>query len=365
MSQQQASRLTEILAELIAFRSETDNLEECAACLKHIADFLQPHGMHLIKKKQDGFSSLVATTHPTQSPRVLLQAHVDVVPAKAASFRLEEKDGKLWGRGTYDMKFAAACYLLLIEELGAQLKDYDFGLMLTTDEEVGGENGVAFLLEQGFGADICVLPDGGDNWQIESACNGGWFVEVSATGKNAHGSRPWEGANAIDALMTAIQEIRNVFGEHDASKCSLTVSQIKGGEAINQVPDHAIATLDMRFRNQDHYQAKRKQVEAIVQKLGLNLEVIAETEPFTVDLKEKPVARFIEIAEQVVGKPIGDCHSYGSSDARFLRKCGIATILLRPDGGGAHSDEEWIDAEGLHQFYDVLKAYVSETAKIT
>ena len=70
--------------------------------------------------------------------------------------------------------------------------------MFTTDEELGGENGVGELLKHGWSAGLAVIPDGGENWQVESAAKGPLRAEiVCLAGRSAHGSRPWEGENAI------------------------------------------------------------------------------------------------------------------------------------------------------------------------
>ncbi len=147
--------------------------------------------MHINKYSSNGFSSLVATTTDTKNPTIFLQAHLDVVPADPEAFTLIRKGKNLVGRGSFDMKYAAACYLLLAEELSDNMQQHDFGIMLTTDEEDGGNDGVRYLLDQGYACDVCISPDGGDNWRLESAAKGQWLTEITAIGKTAHGSRPW------------------------------------------------------------------------------------------------------------------------------------------------------------------------------
>jgi acetylornithine deacetylase/succinyl-diaminopimelate desuccinylase-like protein len=356
--------LAELLATLVGFPTETRRQEESTACFRYVNDFLDQCGFTVQPHHSNGYPSVVATSRPTKQPKVLLQAHMDVVPAKPTAYKLRQADGKLYGRGVFDMKFAAACFLKLANELKNNLTDYDFGIMLTSDEEIGGRDGVKYLLDQGYDTEICILPDGGADWQIETSCNGVWFLGLTASGQTAHGSRPWEGENAIDNLMAAIADIREVFGKLDASKCSLTVSRIGGGEANNQVPDTATATLDMRFQTMKHYQAKRAKIEAIGERHQLELKTLSQVDPIIVDLTEPHIASFLHVAEEVSGQSIGHCHSLGASDARYFAQRNIPTILIRPTGGGAHADEEWIDAAELQQFYDVIKAYVVQTAKI-
>lgn len=358
------SELTSTLQKLVAFQSIHTDIDQKSFCIDYIANQLSGDNLHLTRGQSDGLPWLVVTTQDTKQPKLLLQAHIDVVPAKSEQFTLTEDLDRLFGRGAYDMKFAAACYLQLIRDLNGVLDKYDFGLMFTSDEEVGGENGVGYLLDQGFGSEICVIPDGGDNWILESECNGAWLVEIVAHGKSAHGSRPWEGENAIDKLIDCLEKVRKVFPMNDHDKNTISISRVIGGDTINQVPAEARATLDMRFIDNDAYTAKRVDIESVVQNFDLDLETIARVDNVKVDTKQPEIENFMKIAENVRGKAIEYGRSYGASDAHYFTSKGIPTILIRPEGGGAHSDQEWISKQGLAQFYQVLNTYVREVAII-
>ncbi len=357
------SDLIGLLSDLVAYPTESRQVEVSEKCFKYLADYITDRSMRVELRNSNGFPSLVATTRKTPKPKVVLQAHLDVVPADAKQYKLQEKAGKLYGRGVYDMKFAVACYLQLVDDLKEELDQYDFAIMLTSDEELGGKNGVGYHIEHGFSGGVCILPDGGNDWHIEAGNNGVWMIELTAHGRSAHGSRPWEGENAIDKLTAAVIEIKSLFKESAPHKCSITVSRISGGHAINQVPDDATATLDMRFVDDDHHQAKRAKIESIASKAKLTIKTIAEEPVGNIDLKHPAIKSFAKVAAKVRGKQLGECRSFGSSDARFFTAKGIPAIVVRPAGGGAHSSEEWIDKTDLIQFYEVLKAYIKETAK--
>lgn len=357
--------LIKVLDDLVAHQSTEGNNAAKSACIEFMGVELKKHGLKPRYYERNGLPSIVATTQDTTTPKLLLQAHVDVVPGNKQLFNLTEREDQLIGRGVYDMKFAAACYLELARELSHELHNYDFGIMLTTDEEIGGDNGVGMLIEEGYRAQVCVLPDGGDNWMIQSVCNGVWAIELTARGKTAHGSKPWEGENAIDKLVAALEDIRQLFKFKEPEKCTLTVSQMSGGKAFNQVPDHAEATLDMRFVDAACYNEKRSKVEHIAHKYDLQLKTVAQVDPNITDLSHPEVSYFIETAERITGKEIKSTRSTGSSDARYFDAVNIPVILIRPDGGGAHSENEWIDRQSLFQFYDVIKSYVIDTTRIT
>lgn len=350
------------LRNLVRYRTETHDIATNTSCLGDIEQQFKEYGLHTTMLTFGQYPALLATTRPTKAPTLLLAAHIDVVPAEEHLYSVDEREGRLYGRGVFDMKFAVACYQQLVDKLAPQLSQYDFGVLLTTDEELGG-NSVEQFLAQGYGAEVCVLPDGGNDWQLETSNNGAWFIRLLSSGQSAHGSRPWEGQNAIDRLLIGIQEIKAVFGDPTPEKCSCTVSFISGGSAINQVPDSAEATIDMRFRDLQSYQAKRGQIEALAVELGLSIETVAQVDPGVVDVSEPHIASFLETAQQVSGKPVGQCHSLGSSDAHYFVAKGIPTILMRPTGGHPHGDKEWIDKAEFLQFYDVIKAYTERIAR--
>jgi succinyl-diaminopimelate desuccinylase len=357
--------LIAILRDLVGFQSVSGNFAGTEECFHYLRRSLIEAGLDTQLLRSNDLPSIFATTQPdTKKPKLILQAHMDVVPAKPPGFNMREEDGKLYGRGVFDMKFAAACYLQLVQELKDELGMYNFGLMLTSDEEIGGDDGVGYLLEQGYSAEVCMLPDGGDQWEIEASCNGVWFARIKASGVAAHGSRPWEGENAIGMLIEALDEIKGLFGELGHGKSSITISQISGGEAINQVPDSAEATLDMRFADKEQFDSYKNAVSLITSNRGLELLTIAETPCGLVDMQNQHVIDFMVVAERIHGQPIGRNHSLGASDARFFAQKNIPTIVIRPSGGGHHGNNEWIDKAELLKFYELVKAYVTETTKI-
>ncbi len=354
-----SSDLTEILGDLIKFSTVSNNLTELNACFDYIENFLNNFDIHINRYDCRGRPSLLATTKKTNKPKILLQAHLDVVPADKKQFSLIEKTTRFYGRGVFDMKFAAAIYLKLISELATKLKELDFGIMFTSDEEVGGINGVGYLLnEEDYSADVCLLPDGGNSWEIQTTSNDLWMIKLTATGKTAHGSRPWEGDNAIDTLIKALVDIKSLFGESKAFTNSITVSQISGGKVINQVPGKAEATIDMRLVNRKEIKPLKEKINLITKLYKIELETLAYEQGVATDLNNPEIKKFINLAEKIYGKAISKTHSFGSSDAHFFADKNIPVIIIRPAGGGAHSDNEWLNKEQFFSFYELIRDYV-------
>lgn len=181
-----------ILEDLVAFRTVTGDYEAAMGCLGYAEAYLKNQGMKVARHEFNGFPSLVATTRRAKTPKVLLQSHIDVVAAPDSCFNIKRKGNKLFGRGVMDMKFATAVFLKIAGDLKDSLADYDFGIMLTSDEETGGADGVKALLDAGYGAGVCLLPDAGKGWKLETSHKGCWIGCAKAKGVAAHGSKPWK-----------------------------------------------------------------------------------------------------------------------------------------------------------------------------
>jgi len=333
--------------------------------LDFLQRFFEEHGLHVVRCSFNGFGSIVATTvKDTKTPKVMLTAHLDVVPGPSELFELREADGKYYGRGVYDMKFAIASYMHVCDQLQDALSDYDFGIMITTDEELGGLDGAEKLIELGYRPSVCVLPDGGQNWQLETLAKGFVFGDIEITGQTAHGSRPWEGDSATFRLTEALHELIQLFHGQAFETNSLNISMVHGGEAINQIPGTAQASLDIRYLTLKDYQAITEQLQQISAKHGAVYREKLRGAPGATDLQHPLVKPFVESITHITGREVSGTLSVGSSDARFFAEANIPCILTHPDGGGQHADDEWIDKTGFLQFGDVLVDYLQKVAGV-
>ena len=288
--------------------------------------------------------------------------------AKKELFRAKIKGKKLFGRGAFDMKYAIACYMKLLFDLGKNLKNYNFGLMITSDEEVGGENGVKKLLKEGFRSKVAFVPDCGKNWNFMKKAKGVWHFSVEAEGKSAHGSRPWLGENAIEKLFEFLKEAKKIFPKEPCHKKhhwheTFNIGKIEGGRATNQVPDFAKANIDIRFTSMEKFKKIKKYLNQLAKKYKISFENLSFCEPFECDFQNPYFKIFKKIAKEKFKIKTGKYFSHGTNDGRFFAKKKIPTIILRPKGSGSHSDKEWIDIEDLEKFYLVLKEFTIKVAK--
>src|SRR3989338_1098990 len=360
-----------ILQQLISFKTVSKDKEEGKRAIELIKKELSNLSLFINEYDSNGFASIVFSTKPTKNPKVILQGHLDVVPGSEKVFIPKIREGRLYGRGAFDMKFAIASYIKLLKDLGKDnLKNYDIAVMITTDEELGGEHGVKHVLNQGYRAKVCVLPDGGENWSFQEGAKGVYHLEVEAKGKSAHGSRPWEGKNALEDLTDFLNVLRSEFvkepcGDKRHYHNTLNVGKIEGGNAANKIPDSARALIDMRFTPDTKLEDLKKLVKNTQKKYkNITVEELATGNSYRVDKNNRYLKLFIRMVKNKLGIKPEFIFSHGSSDARFFLDKNIPTILLRPTGGNIHAEEEWIDVEDLQRFYRVLKDFVTKTGRI-
>lgn len=358
--------LSKILSQLIQFKTVTGDVREAQRAFWWIKQEISKVSLFEKDFIFGEFSSLVLTTQKTKKPKLFLVAHLDVVPGKESLFEPKIKKGKMFGRGAFDMKFAVACYLRLLKELDKEVSRYNFGVIITSDEEKGGFEGTKKILESGYSSQICFLPDGGKNWEIEKDSKSIWHLKVASKGKSAHGARPWLGKNAIEELIFFLRELKKQFpqepcGDKTHYHNTLNIGKIEGGKVINKVAEEAQAFLDIRLVSEK----QKKEIVLLMKKIkneaglrGISWKDIIFSEGNKVDLGDKNVSLFRKIAFEKYKKKMRPIISHGSSDARFFSQKNIPVVVTRPKGGGLHSDEEWIDLDDLEKFYKVMKEFV-------
>lgn len=355
--------ITNELERLTAFRAVTGDIFQTNLLFDYLETELIKLGLDVRRGAVKGYSNIVAGTKSTDKCKLLLQAHLDVVPAEPIQFRLIKDQDKLSGRGVYDMLFATAVYLVLLRELkqNDQLDQFDLGLMLTSDEEIGGFYGVGHLVKD-YDCDVCFLPDAGS---FKSACiksKGVLMLEIESIGQAGHSSRPSQSKNPILPLAEFVIAVESKYPNADDNGVTCSVTQFQSGGASNQVPHAAKATLDIRFPAGENATEIQKHITQLATAYHLSVHQLELAMPFVADTDDPQFKSFSDCYKEVTGNELAREHNLGSSDARFFAEKGIPVIMIRPDGGDIHGEQEWVGAESLGKFYNVLKAYITKVA---
>lgn len=354
----------EYLERLIKFKSVSGDKIESDKCAKYCADFFRKYNFYTEIIEYKGYPSVIATTRKTKKPKIYLQAHMDVVPGKDELFTLKKLENRYVGRGAFDMKFACASFMKVIEKLGKTNSDYDFGVMLTFDEEIGGHFGVQHLVRNGYTSKICILPDSGAGWQLECCAKGTWFIKLTKFGKAAHGSLPHEGINAAERLLGPVDQIINLREKYKFEDLSINLAKFNSGSAMNQIPDHAEAIFDIRYKNEKIFEKIKMQIENICKVNRVKLTTKEFGESVDINLNDPHIKDFEKIAVDVLGEPMQYSHATGATDARYMVPKGISCIIIQPNGGARHSNHEWIEIGGMEKLTEMIYRYIKQNAKI-
>jgi succinyl-diaminopimelate desuccinylase len=350
--------MIDYLEKLVAFHSVSSDQTAVKNLLEYVESHLKNRGLHASILTYDGIHNLYASTTGQKHSRVLLQGHADIVPG-GQSFRIERD--VCYGRGTYDMLFGIAAFMKLADEI--EVSKLDLAIMLSGDEEKGGFHGVNRMLEDGYSTDICILPDAGEKFgSLSIAAKGVFSPTILITGKSHHGSRPWEGDGAAGKLVACLTEIGQLFDDSDRHNSTVTIARLAAGAAVNQGPASAEASLDIRYKDKLDLVRIQHGIKDILERYDGEILSLLSGSDYQLDANNVYVKQFVSLYEAHTGQPILYTKAHGSSDARFFSERNIPVIMCRPDGGGAHGDNEWISIEGMGKFYELVREYVALVA---
>lgn len=358
-----------ILDKLIGYPTVKGNVAAKTDLLNYVEQYLLKLNMQTWWPDTSA-PSLIASTRSKKHAKLILYAHIDVVDASDEMFSLKRTTSKLIGRGTLDMKFALASYLSFLAKNQQVLDELDISVMLVSDEEVAGDSAKK-IIEEGFTADVAVIPDGGAGWAFEHGSKGALTFEAIAKGVGAHGSRPWEGDSASDKLLTFLFKVSKLFNTNNSktdntlnvSRLATKLPESTKDNPQNRLPDYAAAVLDIRVVDKKNYDDMYSTIHDIAKMHDIDLSLIGDFPSSVHDLNHRLIKPFVELVNAKLGKTPQSILSAGANDSVYFEQNNIPCVVVCPPGGGAHSENEWLDVSGLAMFDQVLSDYIFKVAK--
>src|SRR3989344_2390628 len=244
-----------------------------------------------------------------------------------------------------------AVFIEVMLELGKKDEQLDVVLLLNGDEEIGGENGAGYMVEEiGIRPQFVLCGDGPykDSFDIVIKEKGGVWVELIAKGKTAHGAYVWEGENAIEKLLEAIQKIKKWVGEvrPNAWKSTINICVVETpNKTPNKVPADARAVLDIRFTEElaktpDELLEKIRELVPEVQVNALSKISLLFVEENNIFLQS-----FKRTAEEILKEEANFVFAHGATDARYFGEVGIPAVIFGAKGENMHAEGEWVDLD--------------------
>lgn len=353
----------EITTDLIKIPSVTNRPAAVREVFAYTEDFFKDSSGLFVKNFScHGRPSLVVSAVDSLSPDILMIGHLDVVDAGPEMFEPRIENGRLIGRGACDMKSEDAVMMFLMKEFSEQKNPPSVALILTSDEEIGGADGLGYLVDAiGYRCRAALVPDGGSApEELILSSKGVLHLRLSAKGVPAHGSAPWLGENALDKLIDAYQKIKKFFpdsagSDHWHNTCNLGICS--GGQAANQVPDSAHCLVDIRFTEDNNAAALAKKIRQAIPEC--EVEVVATGQPCFTSSDDKFVRLYNKVVQNKFSLPPCQGKNHSSHDGRYLSAHGIPILISRPISGGQHSEKEWVDLQSLKLFTDVYREFLS------
>lgn len=356
-----------LLFDLLKFKTTADNPNQLYQIIDYMDSYFNDFDVQKRRFENNNKPSLVITSKFTKSPRIFLVGHLDVVPAANKDFEPYEKDGKVYARGASDMKGNTAALIKVFSELvSEENQNYDIGLMLTTDEEIGGFDGVKYLLkDEEFRSEIAFIPDVcGRPWQICSDEKGVIHINVTAKGKAAHGAWLWEGDNAVNRCWKTYRDIRNDFREkwgklreEDSWKPTINLGSLHGGDAANKVPDFSEMKIDIRFPSPHTLDEIKEIIDKYAKANGVSYEIKVTGHPTHTDSNNEYVKQWNSVLKSLNKKAVF-FKTNGGSDARHFAEFNIPALMTAPTSSGAHIQDEWVDLKDLELFKVAIKSWI-------
>lgn len=358
-----------ILKKLVQFPSENP-----PGITKEIVEYL----ISEVFKEEDGFRNqvviskkngvelhnLISTIGKGKSV-IGLTGHFDVIPVGDSSqwesppFSAIIKDGKLYGRGSADMKGGIAFLIGVIKLLSKNpifLENYRMMFLGTADEEKGMIGSIT-LSNQDVMKDLILLVIAEPtNLQIGVGEKGLLWVKLIITGKAAHGSMPQEGINAIERALKILPQLRKILGDKTndfLGKSTLNIGCISGGTAINIVPDRVILDLDYRLIPEQNHQKLIAQLKALYHSyFSVKIEILKDLPALLSDRNHNFIQNLREFSQ---GEIIG--LSYATDAANLINASNpIPFVIFGPgDPKTIHKRDEFIEINQIFEAISHLK----------
>jgi len=372
-----------LLASLVAFDTTSDrsNLD----CINFIDSYLGLHGVssRRVPDSSGGKASLLATIGDPSVPGLVLSAHTDTVPANPAEWHgspheLREDAGRLYGRGTADMKGFLACVLAEVPGIVAARLPYPIHLAFSYDEEVGCRGApdlIDALCASAARPFACLVGEPTLLAPVD-AHKGKVAYRCTVIGLEAHSAMTHLGANAIEAaakIVTQIKQRADHYAAHGARVAgfepaftTLHTGMISGGTSLNIVPRLCTFAFEVRNVPVDDAQAVAAEIMQYAEREVLpglrakfrDCDILWDQIGAYPALDAAANGDLVRLLDRLTGSHGAGKVSYGTEAGLFAR-AGIPTIVCGPGSmEQAHRPDEYVEASQLDQCETLLNRFV-------
>jgi acetylornithine deacetylase len=362
----------EMLRRLVAFPtvSRDSNLE----LIGFVRGYLEPFGaeVRLTFDEAKRKANLFATLGPRGAPGLVLSGHTDVVPVEGQPwdtdpFELTEKDGRLYGRGTSDMKGFIACVLAALPQFAKRGFRTPLHLAFSYDEEVGCigvRRLIADLARAGIRPRGCVVGEPTEMRPV-IAHKGKKGYRCTVRGLAGHSAYAPHGVNAVEYAAEAVAFLKGMARRHrdrgpydrgfDVAHTTVHTGVMRGGTALNVIPHQCSFDFEFRHLPGDDPDALLREFQDYVGKtLEPEMRAVHAGAGFTIEplsgipvLATAPESEVVALVQELCGSAEIGKVAFGT-EASLFHHAGIPTVVCGPGSiEQAHKPNEFVTLEQL------------------
>jgi len=360
-------QILKTIKDLIGFRTVEKAFGEFNKAVQYCEDFFSGSGVIIKKYDFNGYPALVILSSDTKHPAFMLQGHLDVVDGLDSQFEAQCKGEYVYGRGTVDMKGFDAVAMHLVKHLSKSHPKISIGLMLTFDEEIGGNRGAACLAKENYLPGILINGDGGYNHAVIFAEKGILKIKLQVKSESGRHTYPWDGQNAFDLLMEDYSRIIALFKNQNVATYSdnwyTTYSSydiiVKNKPMF--APHYAEMKVNIYFTEDISNDSLYQNIKSLVK--NAKIENLMSCERVYLEPDSKQITRMQQKMQYHFNQPIIIRSENGSSDARFFTNKGIDIVILKMVGEDHHGPKERLHIPSIVPMYNSLIDFILESVK--
>jgi acetylornithine deacetylase/succinyl-diaminopimelate desuccinylase family protein len=367
--------LEKLLSDLVSINSINPDLVPGSPgegeIARYIADWLKLNDLEVeLIESVSGRPNVVGIARGTGGGKtLLLNGHMDTVGVAGMpdAHQPVTKDGRLYGRGSYDMKGGVAACMLAIAAARKQHLRGDVIFTGVIDEEYASLG--TMELASRFHADGAIVAEFTE-LQLILAHRGFVWLEVETIGKAAHGSRPDLGVDAIVKMGKVLAELEKLDQTLRANPThpllgsgSLHASLIQGGQELSSYPERCLLSVERRTLPHETPEAVEAELTESVEKVQRSdpsFQAIVRRGIDRSPLETSEAAEIVKAIQAASTKILNHPPQVAGvqfwTDAAVLSAAGIPSVLFGPAGTGAHAVEEWVDLESVKACAEIYLA---------
>jgi acetylornithine deacetylase len=369
--------VSELLAELVRADSTNPTLEPGgageAAVAALLAERMRRAGLEVdVWDAASGRPNVVGRLAGSGGGRSLMFCgHTDVVGGEPSQFEPRIHGGRMYGRGTNDMKGGIAASVVAVERLASGPGLAGDVLVACVIDEEWASRGAEALVGR-HRADAAVLPEQTD-LEVVFAHGGFAWYDVRSAGREAAGGDPAQGVDGISLAAPILDGIlrldRELEGRTTAEwgRPNVHASTIRGGQSYPTYPAECVIGVERCLMPGESLAQAHAEMEQLLARaraadvrfLG-GFETVIAREPVMLDRDEPVVLDCVAAAAAVLGREPVVRSDYGWMDSGILVEAGVPCVIFGPTGEGLHTAEEWVDLRSLQQCVDVFERLAQE-----